>query len=190
MNSNFRKQIYNGFNLKETDELVEIWQQNDRVQWSEDAFSVVEEILRERLGELPAQNKPILEYADNKNEVSESEIDYKFLIDDENPPEFYNPHEVLRLEKWLYKAAIASIIASVIASLLELPRMQSIVLSYFMGNPDSNLVAWLIAILIFVFAVGLQSIIIYFPLKALGSILKILMEMEFNSRGVPKTKNA
>jgi choline-glycine betaine transporter len=39
-----------------------------------------------------------------------------------------------------------------------------------------------------VFAVGRQSLIIYFLLKALGSILKILMEMEFNSRGVAKTK--
>jgi len=39
-----------------------------------------------------------------------------------------------------------------------------------------------------VFPVGLQSIIVYFPPKARVSMLKILMEMEFNSRTAPKTK--
>jgi hypothetical protein len=191
MSNNLRKQIYNNFNLKETDELLEIWQKNDRVEWAEDTFNVIQEILQERLGELPPQNEPILEYLDdNEEEDTDKETDFELLIDDENPPEFYNPHKVLRLEKWLYKAAIASIVASIISNLIVLPQMQGIVLSYFMGNPERNFVAWLIAIVIFVFAVGLQSIIIYLPLKALGSILKILMEMEFNSRGVAKTKNA
>ncbi len=191
MSNDLRKQIRNSFNLKETDELLEIWQKNDRVEWSEAAFSVIEDILRERLGELPAQNEPIVEYKDiEEDEGVESETDFEVLIDDENPPEFYNPHNVLRLEKWLYKAAIASIVASVVSSLIVLPQTQQIVLSYFLNNPERSFVAWLIAIAIFVFAVGLQSIVIYFPLKALGAILKILMEMEFNSRGVAKTKNA
>ena len=112
------------------------------------------------------------------------------LIDDEDPPEFYDPHEVLRLGKWLYKAAIAAVIATAISSLTALPQIKGIVLSYFMGNPEWNFVAWLIAIVVFIFGVGLQSIIIYFPLKALGSILKILMEMEFRSRGAVKAKSA
>ena len=191
MNNHLRKQIYNSFNLKETDELLEIWQKNDHVQWSDDAFSVMQEILQERLGEVPPQGEPILEYLDdNENEDTDNEADLEFVIDDENLPEFYNPHKVLRLEKWLYKAALASIIASAVASLIALPQTQRIVLSYFMNNTEQNFVAWLIAIVIFAFGVGLQSIIIYFPLKALGSILQILMEMEFNSRGVAKTKNA
>ena len=190
MSNDLHQQIYNNLNLKETEELVEIWQKNDHVEWSEDTFSVIHEILQKRLGELPSQDEPIFEYEDTEGENDEDEINFEFLIDDENPPEFYNPHEILRLEKWLRKAAIASIIASVVSSLLELGQMQRIVLSYFMGNMERNFVAWLIAIVIFVFAIGLQSIIIYFPLKALGSILKILMEMEFNSRGVTKTKTA
>ena len=180
MSNSLHQQIYNNFNLKETDELVEIWQKNDRVEWAEDTFNVIREILQERLEELPRQDEPILQHSDD----SEDE-------DSEDLPEFYNPHEVLRLEKWLYKAAIASVIASVLSSLLGLKQMQQIVLSYFIVNgPGWNSVSWLIAIVIFIFAVGLQSIILYFPLKALGTILKILMEMEFNSRGVAKTKNA
>jgi hypothetical protein len=190
MSNSLRKQIYNNLNLKETDELVEIWQKNDRVEWSEETFSIIQEILQERLGKLPTQDEPILEYTDNQEADIEDESDFEFLIDDENPPEFYNPHQVLWLEKWLYRAAIASIIASFISSLLGLQQMQRIVLGFFMNNVEMNLVAWLIALVIFVFAVGLQCIVIYFPLKALGSILKILMEMEFNSRGVPKVKSA
>lgn len=189
MSNSLRRQIYNNFNLKETDELVEIWQQNNRVEWAEDTFSVIEEILRDRLDELPPQDEPILECED-EDEYTEDETDFEFLIDVENPPEFYNPYEVLWLEKWLYKAAIASIIATVVSSLIALPQTQRIVLSFFMGDTQWSFMAWIIAIVIFVFAVGLQSIILYFPLKALGSILRILMEVEFNSRGVPKTKNA
>lgn len=176
MSNDLRKQIYNSLNLKETDELIEIWKKNDRLEWAEDTFNIVRDILQERLGELPPQDEPILECKDEE--------------ENEDLPEFYNPREVLRLEKWLYRAAIASIVASVISSLLELQRMQRTVLAYFMGNLEWNLIAWLITIVIFIFAVGLQSIIIYFPLRALGFILKILMEMEFNSRGVAKTKNA
>ena len=190
MSNDLRKQVYNNFNLKETDELVEIWQKNDRVEWSEDAFSAIEEILHERLGKLPTQNEPILEHEDMEEETDEDETDFDVLIDGENPPEFYKPHEVLWLDKWLYRAAIASIIATIISSLIALPQMHNIVLSYFLASGLRwDLIAWLIAIVIFVSAVTLQSILIYFPLKALGFILEILMEMEFRSRGV-NAKNA
>jgi hypothetical protein len=57
MNDDLRTQIYNSMNLKETDELVEIWQQQNSKEWSDLAFDVVEEILRDRLGELPPQRK-------------------------------------------------------------------------------------------------------------------------------------
>lgn len=180
MSNDLRKQIYDNLNLKETDELVEIWKKNDRVEWAEDTFNIIRDILQERLGELPLQDEPILEYTDGNED------------ENEDLPELYNPREVLRLEKWLYRAAIASIVASVISSLLGLPQTQRIVLSYFLVNGSgSDFVAWLIAIVIFTFAVLLQSILIYFPLKALGFILKMLMEMEFNSRGMNmKMKNA
>jgi hypothetical protein len=184
MSSDLHMQVYNNLNLKETDELVEIWQKNDRVEWTEDTFNIIRDILLERLAELPLQDEPILEYT-NEDE----EYDDEFMGDNENPPEFYNPREVLRLEKWLDRAAIASIIGSFVSSLIALPNLQRIVLSYFMGNLEWNLVAWMITIVVLIFVAALQGIILYYSLKALGSILKILMEMEFNSRGV-KTKHA
>ena len=57
MSSEFRKQIYSELNLKETDELLEIWHTNDHEEWSDAAFDVVLEILIERLGEVPIQEK-------------------------------------------------------------------------------------------------------------------------------------
>ena len=183
MSNDLHQQIYNSFNLKETEELVEIWQKNDRVEWSETTFDVLQEILQQRLGELPPQNEPIFEYIDPEEEIESND---EQTMDDDNSPEFYKPREVLWLDKWLYRAAIVSIVASVIGNLVELLRMQRIVLSFFAGNPLplSSFWSWLITIVVFLFSVVLQCILIYFPLKALGTILKILMEMEFNSRAL------
>jgi hypothetical protein len=183
MSNELRQQIYNNLNLKETEELVEIWQKNDRVEWSETTFDVLKEILQQRLGELPPQNEPISEYIEDEEDI---EPDDEQTIDDDNQPEFYKPREVLWLDTWLYRAAIAAIVASFISSLLELYRMQRIILPFFAGNSlsTSTFWSWLVAIVLFLFAVVLQCILIYFPLKALGTILKILMEMEFNSRGL------
>jgi hypothetical protein len=55
MNDDFRSQIYNNMSLKDTEELVSIWQRHNSKEWTDLAFEVVEEILRNRLGELPAQ---------------------------------------------------------------------------------------------------------------------------------------
>jgi hypothetical protein len=183
MSNDLRRQIYNNLKQKETDELIRIWQTNDRVEWSEAAFDVIQEILLERLAELPAQNEPVFEPVVDDSDDLDDETLEKFT-DKENAPVFYKPQNVLWLETWLNRAAIASIVATIIGSLLELGAMQRIILSYFWGNMEWNILAWLIALVIFAFAAGLQSGIYYFGFKALGSILKILMEMEFNSRGV------
>ena len=48
-----KTQIENSLRLKETDELLEIWQQADHEAWTDLAFEVVQEILLERLGQIP-----------------------------------------------------------------------------------------------------------------------------------------
>lgn len=74
MNDDFRNQVFETLNQKETNDLAEIWQKNDQVQWSEVAFDVIREILRNRLGEIPKQNEPILEYIEeDEYEVSTSD---------------------------------------------------------------------------------------------------------------------
>lgn len=41
------------------DELLQAWQQNDRSSWTEEAFAAIEQILKARLGDLPAQDDPV-----------------------------------------------------------------------------------------------------------------------------------
>ena len=49
-----KAQIKDNLSLKETDELLEIWRRADHDEWTDLAFEVVQEILLERLGEIPA----------------------------------------------------------------------------------------------------------------------------------------
>ena len=56
-----RNSIFNNLNLLETDDLIEIWQNNDLAEWSDTAFEVVQQILRTRLGQLPLQDAPTYE---------------------------------------------------------------------------------------------------------------------------------
>jgi hypothetical protein len=55
MSNDLREQIHNELNLRETEDLLEIWRANDHEEWSDTAFEVIREILSERLGEVPPQ---------------------------------------------------------------------------------------------------------------------------------------
>jgi hypothetical protein len=184
MSNDFRKQVYDTLNLKETDELAEIWQVNDRVEWSDITFEVIQEILQQRLGELPTQNKPIHEHVKQDTGDNYDNSPLAKFADKENTPEFYKPQEVLWMYTWLERASKAAVIITVIINLPSLSTIQSILLSYLRSNPELIWLSWLIAIFIGGLAIAVQCFIVLFSLKALASILKILMEMEFNSRGV------
>lgn len=69
MDNNLRKQIYDSMNVRETDYLVEIWQENDRKEWSDLAFSVIREILINRLGELPIQTGQVAKKEPDSTEI-------------------------------------------------------------------------------------------------------------------------
>ena len=179
-----RNQISNNFNLKETDELLDIWQTNDRVEWSDDAFEVISEILKKRDVELPEQDEPVYEHNKEYTEGDDddfSEVELK-IIDDENPPEFYDAFEVLKASKWIEIAAKISIGISIALGLIGFPSTQNIVLSYFHGDTSWGFAEFIITLVIVSVGVTLQILTTYFPLMALARILKVLMEMEFNSR--------
>lgn len=64
--NSMRSGIYARMREKETDELLQIRTQNDHSEWTDAAFSVIEEILSERLGEIPPQaQKQLQEQIDN-----------------------------------------------------------------------------------------------------------------------------
>lgn len=67
-----QKQLYNRLSEKETEELVAIWQENDRGAWSEAAFAAIQKILLERLGELPEQAPPVDE-GDDADDADEGQ---------------------------------------------------------------------------------------------------------------------
>jgi len=50
-------QVYARLNERETDELLKIWEENDRNMWTETAFQAIYKILQERLGSVPTQKE-------------------------------------------------------------------------------------------------------------------------------------
>jgi len=190
MSNNLREHIYNNLNLKTTDELVQIWQSNDRKAWEDITFELIREILLERLGEVPSQNGPSYENGgdeEDKGEFVEGEQDEE-LEDDDNEPVFYDPQHVKWLETWLNRFAVVIVVVAVILSLYSLPGFHDYIASTFPGNRVWNIVAWPFALVISVSERGVQSAFTFLILKALASILKILMAMEINSRQVVVTQ--
>jgi len=53
----FQKDIYSSMDEKPTDELINIWIDNNRNKWSNDAFESIKEILLKREIEIPKQYK-------------------------------------------------------------------------------------------------------------------------------------
>src|SRR6266487_6353628 len=98
MNNELRNQIYNELNLREIEDLLKIWQKNDRVEWSDEAFAIIKEILQNRGMEVPKQDEPINEYGEEEMEVENYDFSDEELkiIGDDNPPDFYDPFEVLK----------------------------------------------------------------------------------------------
>jgi hypothetical protein len=59
MDASLWNQIYNTLNLRETEDLLEIWRTHDTEEWQEQAFEIIEKILVERLGSVPARPSEI-----------------------------------------------------------------------------------------------------------------------------------
>lgn len=185
MNDELYKQIHANVHLKETDELLEIWQTNDRTEWSDTAFDVIRDILTQRKVEIPVQNDPIYEHVEEVDveKYGFSDLELK-IIDDENPPAFYDPFEVLNTSENIDYAAKAAIIISLLALVPEIIQIKNVTDMMFYGTSFMDFISIVSSIGLTVVGVVFQIIFTYFPLKALARILRILMEMEFKSREV------
>lgn len=178
MNDNLHNQIYNRLEIKETEELLEIWQTNDRVEWSDLAFEVLEEILKKRVKNIPSQNEPILEYQESEgNDLEDWEVS---LLDKKNQPEFYDVLEVLNLKDNINKIANITIVIYIVLAIANFQFMPELVQGYIPSLDELPRILW--SLFLTIIATGIDIAILYFPLKALSYILRILMEMEFNSR--------
>lgn len=85
MSEELRDQIFNNMNMKDTDELVEIWETNNRYEWTDVAFDVVRQILQNRIGELPEQNDPVFEEKSEDDTDNEDEVGIPKLSETVDP---------------------------------------------------------------------------------------------------------
>jgi hypothetical protein len=183
MSSDLRTQVFNTLSLRETDDLVEIWITNDRVEWSDTAFEVIQEILKTRLGELPPQNEPILEHfdPDSKEDYDEITISEKFK-DPQRTPIFYNPKRVLEITKGMNRMSFIAVVITFFTIIPLFIRMQEIIRSLFPAGSGWDSLAIQLGCIASGPLIVLECSIIYFSFRGLSSLLRILMEMEFSSR--------
>jgi hypothetical protein len=105
MNDDLSNQIYNNLNLRETDELLEIWQTNDHVEWTDIAFDVIQEILKNRQEELPLQNEPIVEHLEElPSEDRPDDENFEEDVDDESS------NNEKKLEELLEKGDVSGLV--------------------------------------------------------------------------------
>lgn len=181
--SDLREQIHDRMNLKETEDLLEIWQSNHRFEWSDEAFEVIKEILEKRGIEILVQNEPVY-----KEEIIDEDVDDGLdaweakVLDDENQPEFYDTLEVITLKDNVNKVAKAAIVIYALQYIATFQWFSQIVASYFQDRQTFMPLIYLISFVLVVLGAAVSIAIVYFPLKALAHILRILMEMEFRSR--------
>ncbi len=182
MSDSLRTSLYSRFNQRDTDELLSIWQENNRGDWSDLAFDVLREILQERLGEVPPQSEPTFERAapDDAGDVSQERIDQ--LLADEEAPVFYNPREVLGLAKWLKRVAIGMVGVTIMASLVYLPSAYESLRSFSPMDSFPKTLVWGLTLLLVGGPTALQCALYYWGFRWLAFVLKMLMEMEFTSR--------
>ena len=81
MNNQQVENIQKQLNLRETEDLVEIWQEHDKSQWTEAAFTAIQNILTNRLGEAPLfeDTEPAKKLIEQAEDFLETEELYKAL---------------------------------------------------------------------------------------------------------------
>ena len=170
--------IYDHLFWKDTDELIGYWQRHDEEEWTAGAFEVMEKILIERLGKLPSKDEidELLMTMDAMEEKSNPFTELKTLIND-NDPVFYEPNKVTLLIKWIFRSLNLLIILYILQFVFDNFRL-------FRGVFDGNFEIFSIVFGI-IFNLGnllITIVAIFILYKALGYVLKILKEMEVNSR--------
>jgi hypothetical protein len=157
---------------------------NDREEWSENAFEIIREILVKRGADIPEQNEFIPDKKDendtprNVEEFTEMELK---IIDDENPPAFYDPFEVLKISNWMELSAKVMVGFVILYNLVTYSSTNALIKVWFSVNPNPFLET-AITLLLVALNTAIGAGISYFALITLSRVLKILMEMEFNSR--------
>lgn len=102
----------------------------------------------------------------------------------EEQPVFYNPINVLQMDEFLKWTAFIMVAATLASNLLSLNNLLQNVTFMITRTIEPNALVWVVTVILFIIIAGAGCAVYYFPLRALGKVLKILMEMEYNSRGI------
>lgn len=65
--SNMITKLYENMRQKTTEELLQIWVENDRTEWSDEAYAAIRQVLTERNVSLPAQTVTVVEEDDDSD---------------------------------------------------------------------------------------------------------------------------
>jgi tetratricopeptide (TPR) repeat protein len=76
-----RQQTYEAMDEIDTEELIDIWQQADHEEWTDMAFEVVQQILIERIGEVPAREAAEQEAEEQEPEETEPAPEPEVLLE-------------------------------------------------------------------------------------------------------------
>ncbi len=177
MNENLRKQIYNNLQSKDIYEQLEIWRKNDRTQWSDLTFEILEGILSKKLDAIPEQDAPTTELDEKNNGLEEWEEN---LLNEKNQPVLYEPLKVLDLKDKITWAANAIVVIYILEALINNELVMGIFFN--MGMDSLGIGDIINSFFKSAIRASVNIIPVYFPLRAIPIILRILMEMEFNSR--------
>jgi hypothetical protein len=114
--------------------------------------------------------------------ILETDLNKKGADDDGSVPVFYKPQVVFWLEKWMSRASIAMIIFNAFESILSFSWIKEVALSFFINQIGADTSATIAAGVMIALGFVFMSALYFFLLKSLSYALKILMEVEFNSR--------
>ena len=169
MSNNLRKSVFENMQFLSTEELIDIWIENNPEEWTPTAFEVIEEILKARGKTLPKQKlaSEILAEKEENNELVEDN-------EEENPPAFYEPQQVLSLSSWANPLSYIIAGTTLLIAFIEIACAISF-------DPYSTfyMLQYLFTILA---KAGVQALFYFIVLQAIKKGLLILMEFEFNSR--------
>jgi hypothetical protein len=112
-----------------------------------------------------------------------SDIPIQGSVAEENIPVFYEPQEVLKIEGRLSWLAVIAVFAIILMNIPLLTTLEAIIRTAWLNDQAGEFLSWGIASGIGGLTILFQCLIAYYSLRALASILNILMEMESNSRG-------
>lgn len=168
-NNSMKDIIDRSLQEKETEELLDIWRENDHDQWTAEAFDAVRAILIQRGVELPSQETPHEEEEMVSEEIEEETEEDEIYTDEEN--------KLLKLVSWADMLSYIVIAVGAIRSIILIARFIST------GSAQEgfvNIASLLLQLLDYLINYGF----FYFVLKAVSEIIYLLIDMQHSLQPV------